>query len=300
MRPGETVAPDFSWLLARPPAKGRRIARDFARGRAVEILTVALTPGKSPAGPADNSDPRQNLFLQEVDEALREDQFFTFLSRYGRYILLLVVAGLLGFAGWLYYQHLQNEEAGKRSEQLIVALDAARSGNLTGALGALKPLEDADQPGYRSAVALMKAAIALEQRDTKAAVAEYEQIIADDGLPQPLRDLALVRQTAAQYDDLAPAEVIRRLKPLAIPGNPWFGSAGEMTAVAHMRMNKPDLAGALFLQLAEDEQVPQTIRSRARQLAGVMGVDAVDDPNAAQGVASSPVAGSPPLPGAAE
>ena len=75
-----------------------------------------------------------------------------------------------------------------------------------------------------------------------------------------------------------------RLSHLAVPGNPWFGSAGEMVAIAHMRMNKPDLAGPLFQKLAEDKQVPETIRSRARQLAGVMGIDAVDDPGKAQGV----------------
>jgi len=70
--------------------------------------------------------------------------------------------------------------------------------------------------------------------------------------------------------------VVDRLKPLAVPGNPWFGSAGEMVALSYLNMKKSDLAGPLFAQLAKDETVPPTIRSRALQMAGVEGVDAVD------------------------
>ena len=69
--------------------------------------------------------------------------------------------------------------------------------------------------------------------------------------------------------------IVARLKPLAVPGNPWFGSAGEMVAVAYMNMNKPDLAGATFAAMARDEQVPSTIRSRVVQLAGILGIDAL-------------------------
>ena len=70
--------------------------------------------------------------------------------------------------------------------------------------------------------------------------------------------------------------MIDRLKPLAVPGNPWFGSAGEMVAISYLNMGKSDLAGPLFAQLAKDDNVPPTIRSRALQMAGVEGIDAVE------------------------
>jgi hypothetical protein len=69
--------------------------------------------------------------------------------------------------------------------------------------------------------------------------------------------------------------VIDRLKPLARPGTPWFGSAGEMTAIAYMKMGKEDLAGPIFAQIAKQEDLPQTLRSRAQQMAGALGVDTV-------------------------
>ncbi|ESZ87686.1 MAG: hypothetical protein Q27BB25_07200 [Blastomonas sp. CACIA14H2] len=244
---------------------------------------MALTPKK------DADAARDAMFLREVDDALRQDQMAGIVQNYGRHLLIGIVVILLALGGWFWYRHSQAEAAGVRGEEMTNALDALRGNNLAGAANALKPLETADQPGYRAAAQLLAAGIKQEQNDPKGAAAIFAKVAGDDSLPQPLRDLALIRQTAAEYDSLKPQDVIARLKPLAVPGNPWFGSAGEMVAIAHMRMNKPDLAGPLFQKLADDKQVPETIRSRARQLAGVMGVDAVDDPSKAQGVAA-PVA----------
>jgi hypothetical protein len=75
--------------------------------------------------------------------------------------------------------------------------------------------------------------------------------------------------------------VVDRLKPLAVPGNPWFGSAGELVGMAYLRQGKNDLAGPLFAAIAKDESVPASLRSRTRQLAGLLGYDAVVDVDAA-------------------
>jgi hypothetical protein len=100
----------------------------------------------------------------------------------------------------------------------------------------------------------------------------------DSSLDQPYRDLALIRQTTLEFEALQPQQVVDRLKPLAVEGAPWFGSAGEMVAIAYMKMRKPDLAGPLFAAMAKDASVPQSIRSRARQMAGLLGIDAVETP----------------------
>ena len=68
------------------------------------------------------------------------------------------------------------------------------------------------------------------------------------------------------------------MKPLAVEGAPWFGSAGELVALAYVKMGKSDLAGPMFAAMAKDGGVPDSIRSRARQMAGVMGIDAVEIP----------------------
>ena len=47
-----------------------------------------------------------------------------------------------------------------------------------------------------------------------------------------------------------------------------------MTALALLKQNKKAEAGRLFATIAADTQVPETIRSRAVQVAGTLGVDA--------------------------
>ncbi len=86
--------------------------------------------------------------------------------------------------------------------------------------------------------------------------------------------LRLIRQTALEFDSLQPQQVITRLQPLTKPGNPWFGSAGEMTAIAHLKQGQRAQAGQLFAAIAKDTGVPDSMRERAVQLAGTLGVDA--------------------------
>jgi hypothetical protein len=42
-----------------------------------------------------------------------------------------------------------------------------------------------------------------------------------------------------------------------------------------MKMGKDNLAGPIFAQIAKQEGLPETLRSRAQQMAGSLGVDAV-------------------------
>ena len=99
----------------------------------------------------------------------------------------------------------------------------------------------------------------------------------NDDAPEAYRNLATIRAVAATFDTMEPQQVIERLKPLATPGTPWFGSAGELLAMAYLKQGNNDLAGPLFASIAKDEDVPQTLRSRTRQMAGMLGYDAVVD-----------------------
>jgi hypothetical protein len=84
----------------------------------------------------------------------------------------------------------------------------------------------------------------------------------------------LIRQTALEFDQIKPDEVISRMSPFAKPGNAWFGTAGEMTALAMIKQGKKDEAGRLFAAIAKDKSVPDAIRARSVQIAGSLGVDA--------------------------
>jgi hypothetical protein len=134
-----------------------------------------------------------------------------------------------------------------------------------------------------------------EKGNEKAALATYKKVALDTALPEPFRNLALIRQTAMEFDSLPPQTIIDRMKPLAIAGNPWFGSAGEMTALSYIKLGKENLAGPIFAQIAKQEDVPSSQRSRAQQMAGSLGVDAVqvdDKKDKASGAGTTPLKGS--------
>ena len=240
---------------------------------------MALTP-KNPT-PQDKraqaAAAEQDALLREVDDAVRQDSVATVAKRYGVPIGIGLVVLLAAFGGVLWYQHEQNAAREVESERLTQALDQLEANNSGAARTALESLEDESGPGVAAAAAMARAGVALERGDG-AQAAQLFQDIADNGdAPQAMRDVAVVRAVAAQFDELPPAQVIERLQPYARPGNPFFGSAGEMTAIAHLKAGREDLAGPLLAQLAQDDSLPESLRSRTRQLAGLLGVDAITD-----------------------
>lgn len=243
---------------------------------------MALTPNSPPAIPPGNSKDAaaQETFLREVDDALREDQLFTLLRTRGRPILALVAGGLVGLAGWLWYTEHTAGVRDKQGETFVTALDALQGGRNDTAKKAMDPLIKDGNPGYRAAVQIAEAGMAEQAGKDADAAKLFAAVAADGALPGPYRDLATVREVSANFDKLPPQTVIDRLKPLAVPGKPWFGSAGELVALAYLKQNKTEAAGALLAGISKDKTVPDTLRRRARQLAGQLGVDAVDNPAA--------------------
>jgi hypothetical protein len=222
--------------------------------------------------PVDNE-----TFYREVDEELRRDQMKTYWERFGKLVIggVLLVLAMIG--GFLWWQNQKQVKAGERSETLIAAFDEVSGGRKNVAIPKLDGLVKSGSDGHRAAALLTKADIAVQADDLKGAAAIYKQVADDSGLAQPYRDLALVRMTAVELDTLPPQAVVDRLKGLAVAGNPWFGSAGEMVALSYIRLNKPKQAAGIFAAIAKDKKLPDTLRSRATQMAGSLGVDAVQE-----------------------
>jgi hypothetical protein len=238
-------------------------------------------------------------FLREVDEELRKERVNNFVARYGWAIIAGVVLFLGAIGGWIWWQHRQAEEAGKQGETMLEALDALESGNRSGAQPKIAELATSDIPGYRVAALFARANAELGANNNRAAVATLKSIADNQEFDEIYRNAALVRQTAIEFDALQPQVVIQRLQPLARPGQPWFGTAGEMVGIAYMKMNQPNRAGPLFGQIARDDTVPPSIRTRAAQMAGSLGIDALPDPAAGPaGSAPAPAAAPAPAPAA--
>jgi hypothetical protein len=220
---------------------------------------------------------QNEAFFREVDDELRREKIEGFWVQWGRQVAVLLVVALLVLAGFLYWRHRQTMAAEANAERLTRVLASAQQGATAKAAGQIAPLKEG-APAYRAAAALLEVDFALARNDDAKAVAGLKALEADQSIGAPYRQVALVRRTAVEFDRLPPQEVVSRLTPLAQPGAPFFGTAGEMLAVAFLKQNKPDRAGALFAALAKDRMVPDSIRSRAVQMASSLGIDAVELP----------------------
>ena len=218
-----------------------------------------------------------DTFLREVDENLRRDEFQGLVKKYSGWLIAALVLFLAGIGGWLYWQDRQRAKAAEHSEILAQTYSDAGARKLATVPQRLDTLASEGGDVVKATALFARAAVALDQNDRKLAVAKYRQIVDDDGLPDPYRDLAQLRSTMLEFDSLKPEEVIARLEPMAKSGQPWFGSAGELVAMAYLKQGKEELAGPLLAAVAKDDTVPQSLRSRTRQLAGLLGYDAVVD-----------------------
>lgn len=214
-----------------------------------------------------------DIFLREVDENLRRDRMRDFAKKHGKWLVVAVVLFLVAAGGYIYWQQYRQRQAEKQVETLVDIDKDIGSGKIAQAPQRLEPLADHGAKAVRAVAKLTQAALLLEKSDTKGAIAEYREIADDGGVPQPYRDAALLRQTSLEFDSIKPDDVISRLQPLAKPGNPWFGSAAELTAAALIKQGKKAEAGRLYATVAKDKAVPETLRARAAQLASSLGVE---------------------------
>ena len=219
---------------------------------------VALNPtgsgktdkNKVPAGSETSAE--DEILMREIDEAVRQDDTAQFFKKYGVAIGSALFIGLAAFGGYLAWDYFNEQRLEGQSETLVSALDYSQAGDFAQASETAGALLDSSEPGPRTSARFLQAASALEQGDTATAVELYAAISADENAPPAMRNLARIREVATNFDDREPADVIAKLKDLAVPGNPFFGSAAELTAIAHLEAGDRDAAGTLFAAIAKD------------------------------------------------
>lgn len=217
--------------------------------------------------------PTEEAFLREVDDELRREQVQKMVRHYGRIGLAVVVLLLLVLAGFLFWRAEKQKTAEKQGEEMAALISDVQANRKAEAGKKIDALVADGGPGYRASALLTKATLAADRGDVKGAVAIYAGIAADEDAAQPFRDVALIRQTLLEYDTLAPQQVIDRLKPLTVEGNAFFGTAGELTAIAMIQANRAAEGGRLLAAVARDKTVPATVRTRAARLATSLGVN---------------------------
>ncbi len=207
--------------------------------------------------------------FREVDEDLRHERYKRLWDRFGTYVIVAAILIVVGTAGWRLFEYWREHEAQATGDRFIAALDLATAGDHQAASAALTAIM-ADGSGQYPMLATFR--VASEKAtagDRDGAVADFDAI-AKSSAPALVRDLARLRAALLLVDTASVADLTARVGDLAATGNPWRHSAREILGLAAWRTG--DLAGArkYYDEIAEDQEKPADLQSRAQFMLGLI------------------------------
>ncbi len=209
--------------------------------------------------------------FQEVDEAVRHEEYLKLWKKY-RFLIIGVVSAIVlavaGYEGWKAYSA---SERRANSELYAGALEALNSGDTAAAQNALSEVVAEAPEGYGALAAFRLAAQKSESGDTAGAVAEMEALAGRSGVPDVLRDLAQFQAILFQVGEEDAATLEGALAPLTRDDSAFRFSALELTGFLVLEQGDRERALEIFVQLSEDAATPSGIRRRATQMIAQLG-----------------------------
>jgi hypothetical protein len=203
--------------------------------------------------------------FREVDEEVRREQLKKLWDRYGNYVVAAAVLLVTAVAVWRGYMWWEAKKAAETGAAFEAATTLAEAGKRSEAETAFAKIATDGTAGYRH-LARMREAAELAQGDAKAAIAAYDQIVADRAVGPVLQDLAALRAGALLIDTGALEEAQRRLEPLAANDRTFRHTAREFLVLAAWRAGDATAAKRWFDLIMTDAQTPAATRSRVEML----------------------------------
>lgn len=191
--------------------------------------------------------------LRELQEDMQRERWAAIWKQYGRIVIGACVAAVFGTAAGVTYQHWRAEQNREQTARLIEALELARQGKTNVAHTHFAEIE-------RDASGHSRPLVVLHHADSLRAVSKQDDLAAllkdADNRKGDALYVALVKAQA-----LAAGEADSGAVTLTSP----FGyTLAELQAWQAVRDGKSADAAKIFADLANAEEVPASLRERAR------------------------------------
>lgn len=203
-------------------------------------------------------------FIDEVSEEVRRDKLFAAFRKYG-WIGVLIVLGVVGGTAYTEWKKSSDAAAAQAFGDAIMAATEQTSPEAR-----RTALDQIAATGDRAAVLeLMKATDPAEDR--AASLASLQKVEQDAAAPLVWRDLATLRRVILQGKEAPLADRRATLEPLAQPGRTFRPLAAEQLAYLLIEEGKTAEAISALQTLIQDQEAPQGLRARARQIIVALG-----------------------------
>jgi hypothetical protein len=207
--------------------------------------------------------------FREIDEELRRENLLKLWSRYGKYILLVVVLAVAIAGAIVAWREHQASERRAQSGRYSAALALVREGKNADAAKLFTSLAQ-EGGGYGLLASFEEAELLAKAGDRKGAVAAYDKLSSSSGIEREFRDLAVLLSVMHSLPDSDPKIAVERLQRLTESGNSWRASALELTAAAKLKAGDRSGALEIYKTLADDLTAPQRLRARAAEMAAAL------------------------------
>ena len=207
--------------------------------------------------------------FQEVDEEVRREQLKKLWQRYGNYIAAACILVVVAVGGWRGYEWWQGKKAAESGTAFEQAVALAASGKHEEAEAAFAKLASDGTAGYR-VLARLREAAQIARTDPKAAIKAYEEIAADGGADQVMRDFAMLRAGFVLVDSSSYGDLKAALEPLTGAKRAFRHSARELLALSAWKAGDTGAARQWADTILADPQSPPGTRSRAEVLSALI------------------------------
>jgi hypothetical protein len=207
--------------------------------------------------------------FREIDEELRRENFLKLWSRYGKYVLIVVVLAVAIAGAIVAWREHQASERRAQSGRYSAALALVREGRNADAAKLFAGLAQ-EGGGYGLLASFEEAELLAKSGDRKGAIVAYDNLVGSSGIDREFRDLAVLLSAMHGLPDGDPKIAVERLQRLTENGNPWRASALELTAAAKLKGGDRNGALDTYKTLADDQSAPQRLRARAAEMAAAL------------------------------
>ena len=208
--------------------------------------------------------------LDEVEEDIRYERMLRTAKRYGGVVVMAAILVLIGVGAQEFWQAHKKHVANEYGTQYLALTHAVdQSGTTitpqvaTDAATKLVAFADSAPETYK-VLALMRAAALYANMDkTPQAAALWTRVAADEAAPNLIRDAANLLWAEHDIDTAKESDLLARLQPMVLMGNPYHGLARSLQAMVYLHEGNVAMAKSLFSQVQADPSVTSGIRSRA-------------------------------------
>ena len=195
-------------------------------------------------------------FITEVEEELRKDDYNRLLKKYGPFIalvLFLIVAG----AAFIEWRKYSNDKTARQVAAIYTAADESlEDGDVDSALAQFSDLGETGPSGYAGLAYMRAAAIEQDKGNLNGAILFFDQAEGKFQLPRH-KQLAELKAAYLAADLGAFSDVIARLEPLIVEGEPYEYLARELIGYAYQETDDLQSARQQFSYLTSVPGVPE-------------------------------------------